>query len=178
MFPVIRWLVVLVLALAAPLAFAEEIVRPDPSKDVPITLGILALFLVIYLIPSVVAFRRSHPNRWAITLVNVFLGGTGLGWFGALIWALSAVHRSNIPGGSHGGESGLNIYANDPVTLRLEPNPAIPSAFTSPPLPTVSASTDGDLIDRLERLKRLHEAGAVDDDQFKRMRDRLIAEIG
>lgn len=82
-FPVIHWLVALVSALTAPPAFAQKIMRPGPSKDVPITLGMLVLFLVIYLIPSVVAFRRSHPNRWAITLVNVFLGGAGQDWDGS-----------------------------------------------------------------------------------------------
>lgn len=40
-------------------------------------LGTIVVILAICVLPSVVAFVRSHPNRWAILLVNVFLGGTG-----------------------------------------------------------------------------------------------------
>jgi hypothetical protein len=63
-------------------------------------------------------------------------------------------------------------------------SPEAPSAIlapNSPPPPVGNAMTrsgDADLFDRLERLKRLHESGAVDDDQFKRMRDRLVGEMG
>lgn len=48
---------------------------------------------IIYVAPSIVAFRRDHPNRWPILLINVVFGGTILGWGIALVWALQAVHR-------------------------------------------------------------------------------------
>jgi hypothetical protein len=75
----------------------------------------------VYVIPSVVAFVRIHPSRWLIVLINLAFGGTVIGWFGALIWALSAVHRS--PSGSHGGESGLNLFVNDPIQVSILPIP-------------------------------------------------------
>ena len=43
--------------------------------------------LFVYLIPSVIAFRKGHPKRFFILLVNVLLGVTVLGYIGAMLWA-------------------------------------------------------------------------------------------
>ena len=40
-----------------------------------------------YLLPSLVARARRHRNVNAITVLNLFLGWTVLGWLVALIWA-------------------------------------------------------------------------------------------
>lgn len=79
------------------------------------------------------------------------------------------------PEGLHGGESGLNIFASDAVKLRIEPTPGLPSAFAHS---RAVAKAELDLLDCRERLKRLHDSGAIDDDPFRRMRDRLVAEAG
>ncbi len=47
--------------------------------------GVAALF--VYLIPSLIAFRRAHPNKGLVFLVNLLLGVTLLGWIGALLWS-------------------------------------------------------------------------------------------
>jgi cytoskeletal protein RodZ len=46
------------------------------------------LVLVLYVAPSMVAFARSHHNKWAIVAFNLLLGWTVLGWIGVLIWSL------------------------------------------------------------------------------------------
>lgn len=74
---------------------------------------------VVYAVPSIVAFCRRHPNRYAILAINLAFGGTGIGWLAGLVWAFGAVHLSNEAGGSHGGESGLNMFVNDPKLVRL-----------------------------------------------------------
>lgn len=40
----------------------------------------------------------------------------------------------------------------------------------------VTADADGDLLDQLERLARLHESGALSDDEFKYRKTALLAE--
>jgi hypothetical protein len=40
--------------------------------------------LVVYLVPSLEADAREHRHALAITLINVFLGWTVIGWFAAL----------------------------------------------------------------------------------------------
>lgn len=51
----------------------------------------LLLFLSFYIsfLPSIIAFRRDHPSRIAILLVNIFLSWTGIAWIVALVWAIS-----------------------------------------------------------------------------------------
>ena len=43
--------------------------------------------LIIYFIPSFVAFKRDVASRWPIFLVNFFFGWTLLVWLITLIWA-------------------------------------------------------------------------------------------
>ncbi len=52
---------------------------------------LLCLVLAAYLLPSIVASRRRHPNSTAIFALNVLLGWTALGWIIALVWSLTAV---------------------------------------------------------------------------------------
>lgn len=49
----------------------------------------IGILLLIYLLPSIVAASRKHNNEGAIVALNLLLGWTGLGWIGALIWALT-----------------------------------------------------------------------------------------
>ena len=44
--------------------------------------------LYIYLMPTVIAFRKNHPQKWSIFAINLFLGESVIGWVGALVWAL------------------------------------------------------------------------------------------
>jgi len=48
----------------------------------------IVLFLV-YIFPSIVAKLRGKKNFLAIAALNIFLGGTGIGWVAALVWALT-----------------------------------------------------------------------------------------
>ena len=50
--------------------------------------GLLVLCSTIYFLPLFIAIAGDHKNRIAICLFNLFLGWTGLGWLGALIWAV------------------------------------------------------------------------------------------
>ena len=48
--------------------------------------GILGL--LIYFIPTFIARKKNHLQKTAITLVNIFLGWTFVGWVVALVWAV------------------------------------------------------------------------------------------
>jgi len=47
------------------------------------------LFLAAYFLPTIVAVARGHHNAFAIFLLNLLLGWTGLGWIFALVWAVT-----------------------------------------------------------------------------------------
>ena len=48
---------------------------------------VLLLGLVIYFAPTILSFYSKHPHRGGIFILNLFLGWTGVGWVGALVWA-------------------------------------------------------------------------------------------
>ena len=59
---------------------------------------LLDFFLVFFLcffyfLPSLIAFKRQHPQRWAITMINLFLGCTIFGWVVAIVWAVSHIKK-------------------------------------------------------------------------------------
>lgn len=72
--------------------WVEDRPPTDDSSDslISVLLLIALIALPLYFLPSMIAFKRRHPNRWVILLLNAFLGGTGIIWFGCIIWALHA----------------------------------------------------------------------------------------
>lgn len=50
----------------------------------------VAMICIGYFVPTIVARKRQHPNATSITVLNVALGWTLLGWIAALVWAYSA----------------------------------------------------------------------------------------
>lgn len=60
---------------------------------------VLIILTVLYFLPAGIAGTRQHRSAGAITLLNLFLGWTVLGWLVALIWAFTGdVHRPAPPG--------------------------------------------------------------------------------
>jgi hypothetical protein len=51
---------------------------------------LLGLFLCVYFIPAFAAHGRRHRETPAITMLNLFLGWTFLGWVIALVWACTS----------------------------------------------------------------------------------------
>ena len=114
---------------------------------------LLPILLGIYFVPSIVAFARAHPNRWPILVVNLVFGLTGVGWIGALIWALLAIDRP--AGGGNGGAFGLSQFADDPRS-------AHPPYLPTPPYAD------------LARLKELLDKGAIDQVEYDQLKHRLL----
>lgn len=132
--------------------------QPDSHTDDFIFLAFFLLVGIIYIAPSIVAFRRNHPNRWIIVVVNVVFGGTILGWGIAMAWALRAAHR--IGAVNSGGESGLNLFINDVKKIQV---------VDPPPLPATSP------VQELERLHDLLIRGAISQVEFDGLKAKLLA---
>ena len=51
----------------------------------------VAVFILCsaYMAPAYVAELREHHNFWPIFILNLFLGGSFIGWIGAFVWSLS-----------------------------------------------------------------------------------------
>jgi hypothetical protein len=135
---------------------ASQTPMEGPAVELLI-LGIAFLIIgLVYISPSIVAFRRSHPNRWVILVINLAFGGTVIGWGIALAWATRAVHR--LRSMSSGGESGLNVFMNDVSEVQL---------IDPPPLPQTSVALE------LERLHGLLVRGVISQIEFDSLKDKL-----
>lgn len=53
------------------------------------------VFMVIYFIPTMVAYKRNKLNKFAVFMCNLIFGITGVGWGIALIWAVCR-DKSNV----------------------------------------------------------------------------------
>lgn len=71
----------------------------------------VALLYALYVLPSLMAFRRAMPDTklLLLTLFNVFLGWTVLAWIGCLVWAFKAPAR----------ETDLPTTGEDPIGSRV-----------------------------------------------------------
>ena len=50
-------------------------------------ISLVLITIVIYLLPSIIAYIRHKKQTLAIFLLNIFAGWTGIVWLGTLIWA-------------------------------------------------------------------------------------------
>jgi hypothetical protein len=48
---------------------------------------IFLLIVPMYFLPALIAFGRGHHQRFAIFLLDLFLGWTVIGWIAAMVWA-------------------------------------------------------------------------------------------
>lgn len=133
--------------------------QTDSHTDDFIFLAIFFLVIgIIYIAPTIVAFRRDHPNRWIIMVINVAFGGTIIGWGIAMVWAMRAAHR--LGSTSSGGESGLNLFINDVKKIQLADPPPLPQTST---------------VQELERLHDLLVRGALSQVEFDGLKAKLLS---
>ena len=56
-------------------------------------LPVIALVLVLYKVPTIIAACRRHPDTPGLMSFNLFLGWTIAGWLVSLVWALRPTPR-------------------------------------------------------------------------------------
>lgn len=81
---------------------------------VPIfTLLAVACFVVIYLIPTIVAISRKHLQKVPIILINILLGWSFIGWVVALVWACTKSKPKEV----HIYNQGANVDLKEKIEL-------------------------------------------------------------
>jgi hypothetical protein len=83
----LRLIVVGVLLAFAVLMIGLGMARNTTDLLAPLHLLLFAVAVVLYILPSALAYYRNCTSVVWIALVNVFLGWTILGWFVAIGWA-------------------------------------------------------------------------------------------
>jgi len=65
--------------------------------DNTIFVALLIVCVIIYMLPTVVAFGRDIPRRHAVTLLNIILGWTLVVWVILFVWAMMAETAAEEP---------------------------------------------------------------------------------
>jgi len=73
----------------------------------------LAVAVVLYFLPGLVALNRCHKDKTAIWILNFFLGWTFLGWVVALAWSCMHVEKK---------EKQETEISKDQENLVIDPN--------------------------------------------------------
>ncbi len=68
--------------------------RIDDYTSIIFSLFII-LIVIMYFVPSIVAYKRNHQDRLAILFINIFLGWSFFGWVASLIWSGTNVRRKS-----------------------------------------------------------------------------------
>jgi Superinfection immunity protein len=87
--------IITLLLATAELTPAEEAATPVVGLLLlAALLGFALMSIFTWLLPGIIANKRSHPDASSIWLTTIFLGWTFFGWLAALIWAASAINGS------------------------------------------------------------------------------------
>ena len=54
-----------------------------------ISLVVLAVVVMLYALPAILAWKRESPRKGMITAINLLLGWTVIGWIVAMVMTLS-----------------------------------------------------------------------------------------
>ncbi len=61
------------------------------------TFLIVSMMLLVYCLPAYVGLMRRHRQAAAITVLNLLLGWTFLGWCVAMVWAMTSDVNNTRP---------------------------------------------------------------------------------
>ena len=90
------------------LILAARRASPTLLRAIP-DAAILTIAILAYLLPSIVASERRHPNSAPIAVINIGLGWTLVGYVAALAWAVSACNAR--PEAGHRWQRRLSFLA-------------------------------------------------------------------
>lgn len=73
-----------------------EVWLAESSSSVGIS-GSTIVLVIMYFVPTLVAFSRHVRNAGSVAVINVFLGWTVIGWIIALAMAVRTADQSSSP---------------------------------------------------------------------------------
>lgn len=129
-------------------------------------IGLVIFALGFIFIPSYIAFKRGHPYRWLILLINLVLGGTIFVWFIVLFWALQDIEQSESK--SDDAKDDLKPLAPNPDAARIEPD------FNTEQPQVIHSALEPNAVETLQRIKLLWEAGAISADEYTALRKPIL----
>jgi hypothetical protein len=59
-------------------------------------LVMLLVMALLYILPSLIAWKRKHKSTGGIVALNILAGWTFIGWLIALVWSLSSAREAVV----------------------------------------------------------------------------------
>jgi hypothetical protein len=145
----------------------------------------ILIALPLYFLPTIFAFRRKHAYKNIIAVINLIFGLTGLGWAGAMIWAIWPTEKTFIdplvgnPTGTGERNTG-NVYgealaggvqsffSDEKISKDLKKiTGGVKDIFSSKNIPK-----------ELQKLAEIHKSGVINDEEFEALKRKLINGVG
>ena len=76
--------------------------------------------LMLYLAPAMIADAREREDAFAVTMVNILLGWTVIGWFAALVWARHPVSDRRLKHFATRAQRAVARVTIDAIVARAE----------------------------------------------------------
>ncbi|NPT47553.1 superinfection immunity protein [Paraburkholderia sp. 1N] len=76
--------------------------------------------LVLYLVPAMIADAREREDAFAVTMVNILLGWTVIGWLAALVWARHPVSDRRMKHFARRAQRAVARVTIDAIVARAE----------------------------------------------------------
>lgn len=76
--------------------------------------------LMLYLTPAMIADARERKDAFAVTMVNILLGWTVIGWFAALVWARHPVSERRLKHFATRAQRAVARVTIDAIVARAE----------------------------------------------------------
>ncbi|REG51283.1 T4 superinfection immunity protein [Paraburkholderia sp. BL6669N2] len=94
--------------------------------------------LMLYLVPAMIADARERKDAFAVTMVNILLGWTVIGWFAALIWARHPVSDRRLKHFAMRAQRAVARITIDTIVARAECRGSSIPAFNPRVVPIVA----------------------------------------
>lgn len=142
--------------------------------NIAIVIGIILLCIValaIWLLPTIIAFKRGHAYKWIILVISIL----GPLWLVALVWAIFPSDKSIIDP-VVGNVTGLGQRnAGDTIgAAKFGAERGYSDDARSAGAPEALNAT---AMEKLERLAELYKRGALNEEEFSREKERLLSRI-
>lgn len=106
--------------------------------------------LMLYLVPAMIADAREREDAFAVTMVNILLGWTVIGWFAALIWARHPVSERRLKHFARRAQRAVARVTIDAIVARAEGRAGSIPLFNPRLVPAVA---------RIAASSRYHQRG-------------------
>ncbi len=87
--------------------------------------------MVLYLAPAIIADARGRQDAFAVTMVNVLLGWTIVGWFAAYVWARHPISERRLSHVAKNTQRAIARVTIDSIVTRARTRAALAAVLQS-----------------------------------------------